>query len=388
MTVLLSYGVRNLRARMFTTALTASGMAMVTFVFTAVLMLAEGLERTLADTGSPDNVVILRRSAETEVSSIISRYEAAQIEVGPEPDHTVQGEPMISKESVVLVTLPKKNSPKPTNVVVRGVGPWSVRLRPQVRLKSGRMFRPGSHEIIAGSSAARRITGLELNGELRFALREWRVVGIFDAADTAFDSEIWGDADQLMDAFRRNSYSAMIVRVSGPGSFDRLKKRIENDPRMTVQAKREIAFYREQSEVMTKFIRILGIVTTGFFSFGAILGAMVTMYTAVANRTKEIGTLRALGFSRAGVLSSFLAESVFLGVLGGGVGVAASSLLQLVTISTLNWETFSELAFGFTLTGGIAAYAIGFSAFMGFIGGLVPAWTAARLKIVDALRAS
>jgi putative ABC transport system permease protein len=273
-------------------------------------------------------------------------------------------------------------------VVVRGVGPWSVKLRPQVRLKSGRMFRPGSHEIIAGSSAARRITGLELNGELRFALREWRIVGIFDAADTAFDSEIWGDADQLMDAFRRNSYSAMIVRVSGPGSFERLKRRIENDPRMTVQAKREIAFYREQSEVMTKFIRILGIVTTVFFSFGAILGAMVTMYTAVANRTKEIGTLRALGFSRAGVLSSFLAESVFLGVLGGGVGVAASSLLQLVTISTLNWETFSELAFGFTLTGGIAAYAIGFSAFMGFIGGLVPAWTAARLKIVDALRAS
>jgi putative ABC transport system permease protein len=178
------------------------------------------------------------------------------------------------------------------------------------------------------------------------------------------------------------------LKVPGQEAFEDLKNRLEKDPRLSVQVKREIAFYQEQSEVMAKFIRILGLATTLFFSIGAILGAMVTMYSAVANRTAEIGTLRALGFKRGNILVAFLAESLFLGLIGGTVGVAGGSVLQLLTISTVNWTTFSELAFGFELTPSIAASTMAFAVGMGFVGGLLPAWRAARLKIVDALRES
>ena len=213
-------------------------------------------------------------------------------------------------------------------------------------------------------------------------------MGIFDAGKTAFNTEVWGDADQLLSAFRRTTYSDVILKVPGEEAFEALKNRLETDPRLTVQVKREVAFYQQQSEVMAKFIRILGLATTLFFSIGAILGAMVTMYSAVANRTAEIGTLRALGFKRRSILAAFLAESLLLGLIGGIVGVAGGSLLQLLTISTMNWATFSELAFGFSLTPSIAASTMAFAVAMGFVGGLLPAWRAARLKIVDALRES
>ncbi len=387
MSLLINYSFRNLLARKVTTILTAGGMALVTFVFTAVLMLAEGLEYTLTETGSPDNAVVLRKAAESEVASIISRDEAAIVEVQPETARDPRGDVYASKESVVLVTLPKKDSGKPTNVVVRGTDRHSMQLRPQVKLIQGRIFRPGAQEIIAGRSIAERIENVSLGGRLRFALTNWRVVGIFDAGPTAFNSEVWGDADQLMSVFRRNSYSVVIARIPKESLFDVFKARLEGDPRLTVQVKREIVFYREQSEVMAKFIRILGLAMTIFFSVGAALGAMVTMYTAVANRTGEIGTLRALGFSRAAVMGAFLGESLLLGLTGGMAGLAGGSLLQLLTISTLNWETFSELAFGFRLTPSIVLYSLVFAGFMGVVGGLLPALRAARLEIVDSLRA-
>jgi len=383
-----SYSLRNLWTRKLTTVLTAGGMALVSFVFVAVLMLAEGLEKTLADTGSPENAIVLRAAAETEISSAISREEAGVIEVQPEVAQSPLGETMSAKESLVLVTLPRKATGEPTNVVVRGVGGKSLALRGQVKLISGRLFRAGSHEIITGSNMAQRIRGASLGGTLRFALTEWRVVGVFDAGTTAFDSEVWGDVDQLMSAFRRNNYSALILRIPGKRAFTDFKKRMESDPRLTVQVKREIAFYREQSEVMAKFIRILGLAMTIFFSLGAILGAMVTMYAAVANRIREIGTLRALGFRSRAIVTSFMTEAILLGSIGGLAGVAAGSLLHFLTISTMNWQTFSELAFGFQLTPQIALSTVGFSVGMGFVGGLLPAWSAARLKIVDALRAS
>lgn len=388
MAIPFTYSLRNLWTRKLTTCLTAGGMALVTFVFAAVLMLAEGLEQTLIDTGSPDNAVVLRGSAETEVSSVIDRESADIIMVQPEVQRDSTGNFMAAKETVVLVTLPKTHSDNPTNVVVRGVGPQSMNLRPQVKLIAGRNIRPGSREVIAGRSVATGIKGGTLGGMLHFGVSQWRVVGIFDAGRTAFDSELWADADQLMSAFRRNSYSVVIVKVPGERSVASLKQRLESDPRLAVQVKGEISFYREQSEVMAKFIRILGLAMTIFFSIGAILGAMVTMYTAVANRTVEIGTLRALGFRKASILTAFLTESLILGLLGGSIGISAGSLLQFLTISTLNWETFSELSFGFALTPAIAIYALGFALTMGFLGGLLPAWTAARLQIVDALRSA
>jgi ABC-type lipoprotein release transport system permease subunit len=388
MAIPFSYSFRNLWTRKWTSILTAGGMALVTFVFAAVLMLAQGLQQTLIDTGSPDNVIVLRGGAETEVSSAIERGSAALIEVQPEVIQDARGDPIASKEALVLVTLPKTMTNKPTNVVVRGVGSQAMNLRPQVKLVAGRNFRPGTQEVIAGKSIAERVKGGSLGQTLSFALSQWNVVGVFDAGTTAFSSEVWGDADQLLSAFRRTTYSDVILKVPGEAGFEGLKNRLENDPTLTVQVKREIAFYQQQSEMMAKFIRILGLATTMFFSLGAILGAMVTMYSAVANRTAEIGTLRALGFRKGNILAAFLTESIVLGLIGGIAGVAGASLLQLLTISTLNWTTFSELAFGFKLKPYIAGSTMAFAIAMGFVGGLLPAWRAAHLKIVDALRES
>lgn len=382
----LNYSYRNLLTRKFTTALTAGGMALVSFVFAAVLMLAAGLQQTLVDTGSSDNVVALRGSAETEVSSSIEREAASIIVSQPEVEHDSFGDPLASKETLVLVTLPKKDSNSPTNVIVRGVGAHSGELRPQVRILSGRNPEPGSHEVIAGKNISDRIEGAVPGGKIHFAMIDWDVVGVFDAGKTAFSSEIWADNDQIMAAFRRNSYSVVLMKVIGAQNFESLRKRLTSDPRLSVQVKRELDFYRDQSEMMAKFIKILGLAMTAFFSVGAVLGAMVTMYTAVANRTREIGAMRALGFSRTSILLAFLAESVSLGLAGGLAGLAAGSLLQLLTISTMNWETFSELAFGFNLTTGIVFYTMLFALGMGLTGGLMPAWRASRLKIVDALR--
>lgn len=386
MAVPINYSVRNLWNRKFTTILTAGGMALVTFVFSAVMMLAAGLEQTLVETGSPNNVIVLRGAAETEVSSSIERGHADIIEVQPEVEHNTFGDPVSAKETLVLVTLPKKETGSPTNVVVRGIGRHSLELRPQVKLVAGRAPKPGSYEVMAGKNIAKGIKNAAFGDELQLAMIGWKVVGVFDAGATAFNSEVWADAEQILAGFRRNSYSVVIMRVTGEDSFLRLKKRLETDPRLSVQVKREIAFYREQSEMMSKFIRLLGFAMTLFFSVGAVLGAMVTMYTAVANRTREIGTLRAIGFSRFNIMLAFLTESIFLGFLGGTVGTLSSSALQFLTISTLNWETFSEIAFSFRLTPGITFKSMAFAIAMGFFGGMAPAWRAASLKIVDSLR--
>jgi ABC-type antimicrobial peptide transport system permease subunit len=219
-------------------------------------------------------------------------------------------------------------------------------------------------------------------------MRDWTVVGIFDAGATGFSSEIWGDADLLMQAFRRPVYSSEIFRLRDSSDFAAAKKRIDDDPRLTVDVKRETQYYLDQSEAMAKFLRILGLILTIIFSLGAVIGAMITMYAAVANRVMEIGTLRALGFGKGSILAAFVLEALFLGALGGIVGIFLASFMQLITISTMNWQTFSELAFSFTLTGGIIVKALLFALAMGFIGGVLPALRAARLSIVDALRAT
>jgi ABC-type antimicrobial peptide transport system permease subunit len=214
------------------------------------------------------------------------------------------------------------------------------------------------------------------------------VVGIFDAGSTGYSSEIWGDVDQLMQAFRRPVYSSVLFRVRDPSEFEGLKQRIETDPRLTLEAKRETQYYRDQSEMMATFLRIMGITLTSIFSLGAVIGAMITMYAAVASRVGEIGTLRALGFRRRSILTAFLLESMLLGLVGGLTGLFFASFMQLLTISTMNWQTFSELAFTFSLTRGIAIQALGFSLTMGFVGGVLPAARAARMNIVEALRTS
>ncbi|MBN8478981.1 MAG: ABC transporter permease [Burkholderiales bacterium] len=384
----LSYVARNLAARRTTTALTAGGMALVVYVFATVLMLAAGLEQTLTATGSEENVVVIRRGSQTEIQSGIDRRQAAIVETLPGIATGTDGRRLVSKEPVVLINLPKRDTGKPSNVVIRGVTPEGYALRPQARIVDGRLPRPGTAEVIAGRSIAAGFRGASIGETVRFASRDWTVVGTFDAGRTAFDSEIWGDAEQMLQAFRRLGYSSVIFRLADGSRFDETRAAIESDPRLTLEAKRETRFYADQSEALSKFITYLGTAISVIFSIGAVIGAMITMYASVASRTGEIGTLRALGFSRAAILGAFLVEALMLGLVGGAVGLAAASTMQAISISTMNFQTFAELAFSFTLTPGIAAGAIAFALAMGFAGGFLPAARAARMKIVDALRAA
>jgi putative ABC transport system permease protein len=384
----ISYSFRNLWTRRLTTVLTASGMALVVFVFSAILMLAEGLRKTLVETGSYDNVVVVRKGSTSEVMSGVTRLQASIVETQPEVAIGADGQLLLAKEMVVLIALPKRGTNALSNVVIRGIGASSLALRPQVGLLEGRMPTPGLSEIIAGRSIAERFKGGGIGEILRFGMRDWRVVGIFDAGNTGFNSEIWGDTDQLMQAFRRTVYSSVIFKLRDSSEFERVKKRIESDPRLTVDVKRENRYYAEQSERMAQFLRILGTALTVIFSLGAIIGAMITMYSAVATRTGEIGTMRALGFKKISILGAFIIEALFLGLIGGCLGLFLASFLQLLTISTMNFQTFSELAFSFTLTPDIVWKGLGFSLVMGFVGGVLPAIRASRMIIVDALRAA
>lgn len=388
MAIPIAYVVRNLVARRLTTVLTAAGMALVVYVFATVLMLSAGLEATLVATGRDDNVIVIRRGSQTEVQSGIDRSQAGVVESMPEVAIGEDGRRLLSKEPVVLINLPKRDSGKPANVVIRGVSAAGLALRSQVQLSEGRMFRPGTSEIVAGRAIAGGFRGAALGDTLHFAQRDWTVVGVFDAGRTGFDSEIWGDAEQMLQAFRRTVFSALIFRLTENDRFDAAKSAIESDPRLTLEAKRETRFYADQSEAMSKFISYLGTTISVIFSIGAIIGAMITMYASVASRTAEIGTLRALGFSRAAVLAAFLSESLLLGLLGGVAGLVAASFMQALSISTTNFQTFAELAFRFVLTPTIVVASLAFALVMGLVGGVLPAARAARLKIVDALRAA
>jgi len=386
MPIPISYSYRNLLARRLTTFLTAAGMALVVFVFAAVLMLAEGLRQTLVSTGSYDNAIVLRAGSETEVQSAIDRTQAAIIASQPEIAMGPEG-PLVASEAIILVNLTKRGSGKPGNVMIRGVQPPSFGLRREVRLAQGRWFKPGSNEIVAGAQIAARFQGAALGETLRFAMRDWRVVGVFDAGNTGFSSEIWGDVEQLLQAFRRTVFSAVILRLRDPGAFDGLKARLETDPRLPVQVRREVEFYEAQSRRLADFIRLLGLVLTAIFGLGAVLGAMITMYAQVGTRINEIGTMRALGFQRRHILLAFLLEAGLLGGLGWLIGMIPAAFLNFLTLSTINWASFAEITFRFTLTPGILLKSLAFGVGMGLVGGLLPAFKAARLPLIEALRA-
>ena len=388
MPIPLSYSYRNLLARRLTTFLTAAGMALVVFVFAAVLMLSEGLRRTLVATGSFDNVVVLRAGSESEVQSAIDRTQAGIIGAQPEIALGTEGRRLVADEAIVLINLPKRGTGNPANVIIRGVQPVSPELRREVRLSAGRFLNPGSTEIVAGGQIARRFEGAGLGETLRFAMRQWRVVGVMEAGNTGFASELWGDVETLLAAFRRTAFSSVILRLRDPAAFDALKARLESDPRLPVQVLREVEFYENQSRRLATFIRILGLVLTGIFSLGAVLGAMVTMYAQVGARIAEIGTLRALGFKRHHILAAFLLESMFLGFLGWLLGLVPASLLNFFTLSTINWSSFAEITFKFALTPGIVVKSLGFGVGMGLLGGLLPSVKAARLPLLEALRAA
>jgi len=382
------YTFRNFKARKLTAIITVSGIAMVVFVFTAALMMAYGVEKTLVSTGSPDNIKILRQSSQGEISSIIDGDTQNIIRALPHIAKGNDGNQLVSAEPVVVINLVIKSGGM-SNVTVRGVSQPVYQLRPQVKLIEGRFFNPSLRELIVGNSINSKFEGAQIGSKVRFAGDEWKIVGMFEADGSGFESEMWGDSQQLLSAFNRaSSVSTLTLKLDDMANFEEFKRAFETDKRLLeFEPKIEQKYYEEQSELLAGFIRILGIFITIIFSFGATIGAMITMYSAVANRTVEIGTMRSLGFSRRSVLAAFLFETLLTSLVGGIIGLFLASFLQFFSISTLNWNSFSELAFSFSLSPSIVISSLIFALVMGVLGGFLPSVRAARLNIVNALRA-
>ena len=382
----IDYSLRHLAKRKAQVALTVGGIALVVFVFVGTLMLAEGLRLTLASTGYPDNVIVLRNGAQNEVQSSVSREDAALITSQPEVAQAANGEAIGSSDILVLVTLHKRSDNETSNIGVRGISRAGESVRPSVRLVRGRMFNRGTRELVVGEAVNRKYAGTDVGQSLHLAGAEWPVVGVFSAGNSAFSSEAWGDVEVIGPAFRRNQFQSVTLRLRDAAGFSGLKARLENERRLSVSVEREQVFYESQSKRLALFIRVIGGLISVVFSLGAIIGAMITMYGAVASRIREIGILRALGFSRRAVFASFVRECLVLGAIGGVCGVLLASTLSFVRFATTNFDTFADLSFGFHLTATIALQGLAFALVMGAFGGALPALRAARQQIVNALR--
>ncbi|WNG61532.1 ABC transporter permease [Archangium gephyra] len=382
----LYYNTRSLWARRLSTGLTVLGLGLVVFVFSAVLMLANGIESALASGGDPRNVILLAEGSTSELMSNVERDALRALGSAPQVASSVEGDPLVAGELVVPVLLPRGDG-KESNINARGIGPESFAIRPTVRLIAGREPRMGTNEVALGEALVGRSPGANLGGELVFAEERWPVVGVFTAEGGAYESELWVDVNRLGSAFDRPGLSAVVVRTGSEQARDAFIKGVEEDPRFTLEAKSEPEYWAEQATWLATFIRVLGLFVSFIFSVGAVLGAMITMYAQVAARIGELGMLRAVGYRRRSVLASILIESAVLGAAGGVVGALGALATRWMEIRTLNFQTFAEIRFGFTPTPGIVVAALVFGTLMGTLGGLLPALRASRLSILDALRA-
>ena len=386
MAIPFEYNLRNLTVRRTATLMTAGGIGLVVAILVLTLALANGFQQTLVATGSPDNVLVIRTGAQTEMMSGLRREVAHILATDQNVATNPGGEALATFESVVLTNLERAGGGT-SNITVRGVGPHCLALRPDVRLIEGRMFLPGMEEIIVGAALSQRFKGCQLGSSLRFGARDWKVVGIFGAGGNGFESEIWGDAETMMPAFDRGAYSSVTMRMIDPHAFESMERRLENDPRLRVDVFREGDYYANQSAQLVQVIRVLGFFLVIVMAVGAVFGALNTMYAAVGARTREIGTMLALGFTPWNVLASFLVESILLSLAGGIIGCLLALPINGISTGTTNWASFSEVAFRFQVTPGILAIGLVASIFLGAIGGFFPARNAARRKVADALRA-
>ena len=381
-----SYNLRSMIVRKATAAMTAGGIAMVVAVFVMTLAIAQGFRATLVASGSPGNAIVLRKGATAETVSAVLRPDVPIIESLPQVARGADGRPLASSELVVIIALPRQTDNQPANVPVRGVSPKAFEVRDTLTFVDGRQFAQGTREINVGHLAVGRFKGLTLGSDVKFGAATWKVVGIFTAGDAAFESEIWGDVDLMMPAFQRDGYQSMTVKLADPSMFDSFRAAIEGDQRLYLKPQREQDYYAEQSQAMTTVIRVFGTFVTLILSIGAVFGAMNTMYAAVAYRTREIGTLRALGFSRIRIVTAFLAESIALALVGGVIGCILALPVHGLSTGTTNFTSFSEVAFKFRITPALMAGGLVFSAVMGAVGGLLPAIRAARIPVARALR--
>ena len=383
----LSYNLRSILRRRFSAVATAGGLGLVVFVFAADLMLAQGVEETLKATGSPRNAIVLRKGSSTEVTSLVSR-EAAKVFSADPAVAVVGGKAVASPELFVVFQLPRADGNGTANVGFRGITSDGLQLLRSETIKviEGRVPQPATSELMIGQALLGRYKGAAPGQSVRIARRDWQVVGVFQARGSGFESEVWGDADQLIDASHRPGYSQLTVRLKSPSELASLRATIDANPAYTVEAKREDLYYEDASGQLASFVRTLGKVIGFFFAFGATLGAMITMYAQVASRVREVGTLRALGFRRRAVLGSFLVESLILALIGAVAGCALASLLGTVSFSTVNFSSFTEIKFRFHFEPAIAVKATIFAVLMGLLGGLLPAVRAARLPIAEATK--
>lgn len=384
----LSYSVRNLRVRTTTTVATAAGIGLVVFVFASVLMLSNGIKKTLGRSGSDDVAVVIRDGADAELSSDLDLPSAGLIMNAAGVRRRADGRPDAVAETVVVIILDKLGTNGVSNVGVRGVNDDVFQFRPNVRVVAGRAPRPGTDECVVGASIRGRFRGLDLGQSFEVKKnRRLTVVGIISDGGSSFESEVWADRDVLRSAFgRSNSVSSVRVRLNSAGGFDALRSSLESNRQLGVDVKRESTWYEEQSQGTSTFIMAIGLLVAIFFSFGAIIGAMITMHAAVAARQREIGTLRALGFSKLSILGTFLFESVVLSLLGGLLGAGAATLMRFARLSIVNFSSWSEVSFEFAPTPGILVGSLFFAGAMGLFGGMVPAVRASRMNILDALK--
>lgn len=382
-----SVTLRSIGQRLGSSAVAIIGIAGVVIVFTAVLSIAEGFQAAMSEKGDPLRILILRQGADTELTSGFSGDTTRTIMDAPGIARSEEG-PVASAELFVVVGHPLKRSGTDANVPLRGISPAAMKVRPEVRIVEGRMFTPGTNEIVVGRAASQQFDGLSVGRTVRWGESSWQVVGIFDANGSVSESELWCDARVLQPAYRRgNTYQSVLVRLESADSFQLLKDSLTSDPRLQVTVMREQDYYAEQSRVLQTIIRTIGLGIAVLMGLGAIFGAVNTMYSAVSSRTREIATLRALGFGRTPIVLSVLIEALILsiigGIIGGGLAWAAFDGYQT---ATMNWQSFSQVAFAFAVTPSLLLRGLLYATIMGLLGGLFPAVRAARMPVVTALR--
>ena len=387
MAIPLTYNVRSLRARWTSSVVAVLGIAGTVGVFVAMLSLARGFKATLVASGSPHNAIVRRAGATAEMESVVTLDQVRVIEDAPGVERGKSG-PLVSPEVVVIAAFPLRSTGTDANVQVRGVSPKVLFVRDSVQIIAGRFFQAGLNELLVGRNVANTYVGLDLGKTVRFGGGTWTVVGVFDAVGSAFDSEVWCDANVLNQVYKRpqNIFQSVTVRLASPEALTRFKDALTSDPRVTVQVDREVDYYEKQSRQLTTLIVVLGTIVALVMGVGAVFGALNTMYSAVAERSREIATMRALGFGIGSVVTSFVFEALCIAFVGGVLGCVAVLPLNGLTTGAMNWQTFSHLAFAFRVTPPLLTLGLGFALLMGLVGGVPPAIRAARQRIAVALR--
>jgi putative ABC transport system permease protein len=387
MAIPIVYNLRSMRARWLSAIVAVLGIAGTVAVFCAMLALARGFRATLVQSGSPQNALIRRAGSSAELDGSVALDQVKVIEDAPGIARE-DGQPLVSPEAVVIAGFNLKATGTNANVQVRGVSPMVLKVRPNIKIIEGRFFQPGLAELVIGKNVASTYENLEYGKAISFGGQTWNVVGVFDAGGSSFDSEVWADSRVLNQVYKRpeNLYQSLTVRMTSPDAFNQFKDNLTADPKLTVQVDRELDYYARQSQVLTTLITVLGGLVAVIMGIGAVIGALNTMYSAVSERSREIATMRAIGFAGSSIAISFIFEAIIIALIGGILGCIFVLPLNGFTTGTMNMQTFSHLAFAFKVTPMLLVAGIIFALLMGIAGGVPPAVRAARRPIALALR--